>query len=266
MAKIKSKCLSLCEKSKVIEEYEKGVSVSALARKYGIAKSTVCSIKNKKSKILAMLGQPLRSSRKCTLKKAEYPKMEKALYKWFRCQRERQARINGNLMKQRAIYYFNKYYTGRFNASDGWFQKFKMRYGVRLLKVCGEKLSSQPELVQPFKRKLENKIHELNLCDHQLYNADETGLYWQLLPDKTYVSLDEKSAPGMKSAKQRITFLGCANASGSHKLRPLVIGKAKNPRCFKNFNNPVIYTNTKNAWMTAAVFKTWFFDNFVPEV
>lgn len=174
--------------------------------------------------------------------------------------------ISGNMLKQKALSLSTDLNIGSFNASSGWLQRFKIRYGIRFLKVTGEKLSAQPELVDPFKEKLMQVIEEFSLTQHQLYNADETGLYWQLLPDKTYVALAEKTAPGIKISKRRITFLGCTNASGSHKLKPLIIGKAKKPRCFKNFYNPLVYRNTKNAWMTAELFKNWFFQQFVPEV
>ncbi|XP_050306325.1 jerky protein homolog-like [Anthonomus grandis grandis] len=129
-----------------------------------------------------------------------------------------------------------------------------------------EKLSSEPELVDPFKRTLRLKINELQLTKEQIYKADETGLYWKLLPGKTYVAREEKTAPGRKTEKQRVTFLACTNAAGTHKVKPLIIGKAKNPRSFRNFNCPVHYRNSKTAWMTAAIFKEWFHRMFIPEV
>lgn len=265
----KSKCLTLCEKAKIIEDVEKGVNVTLLAKKYGIAKSTVCAIKNKKRDILESVSRTVKSNkftRKCTLKKAELPEMEKVLYRWFINLREKNIPVSGDMIKQKALSISASLNIGDFRASDGWLQRFKNRYGVRFLKICGEKLSSQPELIDPFKDTLRKLIREHGFNEHQIYNADETGLFWRLLPDKTYVSLAEKTAPGLKIAKQRITFLGCVNASGLHKIKPLVIGKAKNPRCFKNFNNPVVYRNTKNAWMTAEIFKNWFFQQFIPEV
>lgn len=262
----KSKCLSLSEKAKIIEDVNKDLSVTLLSKKYGIAKSTVCSIKNKKRIIVETVTNTIKPTKKCTLKKAELPEMEILLYKWFLAQRERNMPVSGNMIKQKALSLSTSLNVGNFKASDGWLQRFKERYGVRFLKITGEKLSSQPELINPFKAKLTKVIQEYDLNEHQLYNADETGLYWQLLPDKTYVSLAEKTAPGLKIAKRRLTFLGCANASGLHKIKPLVIGKAKHPRCFKNFNNPLVYRNTKNAWMTAELFKNWFFQQFVPEV
>lgn len=62
--------------------------------------------------------------------------------------------------------------------------------------------------------------------------------------------MEEKTAPG----------------TGYNKLKLLVTGKAKSPRCFNNFNNPTIYTYANNAWITVDIFKYLFFKHFVPEV
>jgi hypothetical protein len=83
-----------------------------------------------------------------------------------------------------------------------------------------------------------------------------------MLPDKTLVLSQEKNAPGRKTIKERVTFLLCANADGSNKLKPLVIGKAQNPRAFKNAQIPVDYKASKNAWMTSSLFKDWFHNCF----
>lgn len=50
-----------------------------------------------------------------------------------------------------------------FNANDGWLQNFKIRFGVRLLKIQGERLFAQPQLVDTFKQKLRSNIDELGL-------------------------------------------------------------------------------------------------------
>jgi hypothetical protein len=42
----------------------------------------------------------------------------------------------------------------------------------------------------------------------------------------------KKSAPGHKSSKERISVLACSNASGTHKLQLIGIGKSKKPRSF----------------------------------
>ena len=76
-------------------------------------------------------------------------------------------------------------------------------------------------------------MEEKGLTTEQIYNADETGLQWKCLPDRTLVSCCEKSAAGFKKSKERSTVLGCTNATGTHKLKPVMIGKFAKPRCFK---------------------------------
>lgn len=56
------------------------------------------------------------------------------------------------------------------------------------------------------------------------------------------------------------------NATGNHKLELMLIGKSKNPRCFKNMNVPLNYKASKNAGQTTSVFKDWFNNLFIHEV
>ena len=103
----------------------------------------------------------------------------------------------------------------------------------------------------------------------QIFNCDETGLCYRLLPTKTLVGGIEKKADGLKKAKDRITVNACANVTGDIKLPLLLIGKAKNPRCFKGINQstlPVIYRNQRNAWMDTEIFSWWFHKQFEPFV
>ena len=69
--------------------------------------------------------------------------------------------------------------------------------------------------------------------------------------------------------KNRVTILACANAPGSHKLPLMLVGKAANPRCFKNVNKaalPVSYYSQRNTWVDTQVFSDWFHQHFVPAV
>jgi DDE superfamily endonuclease len=60
---------------------------------------------------------------------------------------------------------------------------------------------------------------------------------------------------------ERITIGLCTNALGTEKLNPIVIGKYRRPRCFKNISNinnlGITYEHNKNAWMTGTLFKQW---------
>lgn len=90
----------------------------------------------------------------------------------------------------------------------------------------------------------------------EIYNADEFGLFYQCLPDKSYQLKSEKCSGG-KHSKIRITGLAAANAVGD-KLPMFVIGKAKNPRCFKNIKKlPCRYRAQKKSWMDSILFEEW---------
>ena len=64
---------------------------------------------------------------------------------------------------------------------------------------------------------------------------------------------------GGKRSKERITVALCASMVGE-KLRPLIIGKSRSPRCFSKIkinSLPVDYRHNKKAWMTSGIFEEW---------
>lgn len=271
MAPVNKHFLSISEKAEILSKLSRGVSVKMLTEQYGVNKSTITRIKQSERCLKDFLANTESGpGKRQTLRSAELPKMEKALFGWFMEKRANNVPISTDILcaKAKSLHEKIKERPGEFNASRGWIQKFKKRHGIRILKVVGEKLSNKPELVNPFLQKFSQKVREHDLMPEQIYNADESGLFWKLLPQKTLVHLKETSAPGRKTSKQRITFLPCANATGSHKLTPFVIGKSRNPRIFKNFNYKqyVTYASSKNAWMTLNLFEEWMTKSFVAEV
>jgi hypothetical protein len=104
--------------------------------------------------------------------------------------------------------------------------------------------------------------------DEQLYNRDETALYYKLLLNKSLDLKQASSKVGMKTNKERVTLLLCTNKTGDHKMKPLCISKSQSPQCLHaNMNSqPVIYKNSSCAWMTCDIFASWFENEFVPSV
>ena len=91
-----------------------------------------------------------------------------------------------------------------------------------------------------------------------VYNVDETGLFYQMLPHRT-LAFKGETTQGGKASKARITVLLGANMDGSDKLKPLVIRKYKKPRCFRGVSSlPLPYQNNKKAWMDFYIFEQWF--------
>ena len=181
--------------------------------------------------------------------------------------------ISGPLLMSKALQLYPLIYPedmnpDAFKAGTGWLKRFKDRHGIRALSVQGESLSAAADSVEPFKERLSKLMEEKSLTLSQVFNCDETGLYWKLMPNKTLVSAREKEAKGFKKPKERVTLMACANATGSIKLPLVFIHKSKNPRCFKNVDKdklPVHYYNQKNSWMDSSIFSDWFKLKFVPQ-
>lgn len=196
-----------------------------------------------------------------------YGKLESALFAWFLKQRELNNRVSTQMLLIQA-----KKFAPHFNIptsfkfSDTWCFKFKKRFGIRRLKICGEKLSADIQAVKTFKDDFLIFVKDNDLTVDQIYNCDESGLFFKMLPRETLVDARETSVSGNKVDKNRITFMPCANLSGTNKLKLMVIGRSKSPRCFKNVHHPVYYRGSPNAWMDRKLFSEWFHDCFVNDV
>ncbi len=73
-------------------------------------------------------------------------------------------------------------------------------------------------------------------------------------------SLATKQLEGRKQNKKCLMLAVCSNADGLDKLPFLIIGKYKNPRCFKNVNRDNFgckYWSNPKAWMTQVIFLEW---------
>lgn len=268
MSSIKSR-LSYETKLKVINMLEENIKPRVICEKFGIKKSTVSKIKSRRDQILnfSETSHGVFSKIK-KVPKLLVPDVEKALYVWFLQQRELNNLVNDELLQLKALEFHQTLNTNEtFLASHGWVQRFKARHSIRLLKISGEKLSADESAIPAFKRNLNTAIREMGLCGEQIYNADETGLVYKSLNQRTLVARNERTAAGRKVFKERITVMPCVNSTGNHKIRLMAIGKSKKPRCFQGISLPDIhYRASKNAWQTRALFKEWFEDVFVPQV
>jgi len=181
--------------------------------------------------------------------------VERALKEWFVKVRNKDARVSGPLLRQKAEELAEKMGKVDFKATEGWFHRWKKRENICFQKMHGEQGDADFTGAHFW---LENEwpslISEFSPSD--VFNADETGLYFRALPEHTYVLQNDK-AKGTKSCKERITILCCASMTGEKK-KLLVVGKSKQPRCFKGVKAlPVDYTANKNAWMTQEIFSQW---------
>ena len=121
--------------------------------------------------------------------------------------------------------------------------------------ISGKSNSVTSEMVNAWKEiLLPTLLSNYELKD--ICNADEFGLFYKCVINKTYQLKSEKCSGG-KLSKIRITGMAAANAVGD-KIPMFVIGKSQKPRCFKNVKFlPCRYRNQKKNWMDGALFEEW---------
>ncbi len=137
-----------------------------------------------------------------------------------------------------------------FKASNGYITRFVKRYDIKYESKSGESESVSEILVNEWKTKLIEKYSNYELTN--VWNIDETGLFWRLIQNNAY-SMPEESKKGFKKSKDRVTLL-LVNADGSERLL-VVIGKSREPRYFRGIKNlPIwLYFYNTSAWMTSEI-------------
>ncbi|XP_064103302.1 tigger transposable element-derived protein 1-like [Macrobrachium nipponense] len=126
--------------------------------------------------------------------------------------------------------------------------------------MTGESASADVEAAKTYPATLKMIIEEGGYTSKQIFNVDETGLYWKKLPNRTYISVEETTAPGFKASKDRLTLLFGANAEGDCKLKPALIYHSENPRALKGYVKtflPCYWYSNKKGWMTGSIFKDY---------
>ncbi|KAF0874366.1 TIGD1 protein, partial [Crocuta crocuta] len=99
----------------------------------------------------------------------------------------------------------------------------------------------------------------------QIFSVGKRAFCWKKMPSGTFIAREEKTMPGFKASKDRLTLLLRANAAGDLKLKPLLIYYSENSRALENYARsslPVLYTWKNKAWMITSLFTTWFTDYF----
>lgn len=277
-AKRRRTSLTLQVKLDILNRAESGETNSALGRHFNLGESTIRRIKSQADKIREAVINSADLSAKVTTKVRNpiIEKMEKLLNLYIENENKKNQPLSNASLRAKALSIYDRLCqeegvdpaTEPFQASVGWYAKFIKRYNLHNLKMCGEQGSADSQAATTYKDVLKDIIKEYGFSPKQVFNAEERGLFWKKMPQRTYISKEEKTAPGTKAAKDRLTLLLCANADGDCKMKPLLIYHSANPRALKGLSKnmlPVHWGSNKKAWVTGQVFEDWFTNHFAVE-
>lgn len=248
--------LSLKDKQKLLKKYADlpEMSQREAAANLNISQPLLCKLLKTREKILSSVQNNSKLDRKRN-RVGKDPEVEKALKNWFTVVRERDGRVGGDILRAKAEQLASVMGKENFKATNGWFSRWRKRENLVYKKPQGEQREADHVAADSWIKEVwPTIISEYAPAD--IYNADETALYFRALPEHTYALRNEKTK-GVKISKERVTILCCASMTGE-KRALFMIGKAKSPRCFKGVKTlPVKYDANANAWMTAHIFNQW---------
>uniref|UniRef100_A0A5F8GLC9 Tigger transposable element-derived protein 1-like n=1 Tax=Monodelphis domestica TaxID=13616 RepID=A0A5F8GLC9_MONDO len=156
-----------------------------------------------------------------------------------------------------------------FTANGSCFDPFKNQTQLHNVKITEKTTTTDEDMAAKYPDVLKKIIEEGGYTDQQIFNVDETGLFWKRMPSRTHISKKENIKPGFKVSRDRLTLLLGGNAEGDFKLKPMLVYWTQNPRALRGYNLqslPVLWRSNKKAWVTKAVFEDWFSSYFSPAV
>ena len=123
------------------------------------------------------------------------------------------------------------------------------------IKVQGEAASAHIEAAANYPEDLAHLIIDKRGCTkQQIFIINKTALYWEMISSRTFIAREEKSMPGSKASKDRLTLLLWANATvtSSWSQYSFTISPALIP----------FYKWKNKAWNRASLFMIWFTEYF----
>lgn len=269
----KRKAITLDTKIKILDQLATGQGATAVGKHFGIHEATIRTIKKNETAIRKSVcsGTTISAKSSSYIRDVVKEKMEKALVIWIEDKSQKRIPVDGTTIKQTALRIYKHIKEDEpstssqskqfeFSASTGWMTGFLKRHALHNIKIKGETASADTLAAEEFPQKLRKIIEDGGYTPDQVWNVDETGLFWKRMPSRTYVAKSQKTAGGFKVAKDRVTLLFCSNASGERMLKP---------RSMKgvDYNKlPIHWMANKKAWVTSALFIEWFQKYFIPEV
>ncbi|BFY99809.1 hypothetical protein BsWGS_02849 [Bradybaena similaris] len=263
--KRKRKSITLEMKLDVLRRYDRGERTADIERLLGLNESTLRSIRDNAAKIResSKTATTLSAYRVTISRCSIMEQMEKRLVTWLEEQNGNNVYVNNATVKDVAKRMYDELRNSNpdvdakpFNASSGWFERFKVRHGFYKSKTV-----DGSSAVEKFQDVFKAVVDENGYSPKQVFNLRETGLYWKRMPGETFLSTDQEAGIGLKPQNDRCMLLLGGNASGDYRIKPLLVYHTETPKVLKGYSKthlPVVWRSSKKGYITSKVFLDYF--------
>ena len=200
------------DKAKILDDYREfkksGFSQADAARELNIAESTLSVMVSQEAKILRQVEECVKSIRE---REGNFPKIEDALWTWCEHVINNRGPLHDEVLVTQGLQIARELGIplNEFKASQGWVYNFKKRHGLFEIILHGEAASVNQTGLNEERMRFQEMISQYHPDD--VYNADETGLFYRMAPKRT---LSNATRAGTTVQKERISVLLGCNMSG----------------------------------------------------
>lgn len=185
-SKGKRLAISLETKYKIIQLLDKNTDYSDILIQFkGEIKDSynISKIKKDRERIISQYESST-STKVKKLRKAKYPEIDNELLGFISECNSKGVPINTILLKEKAKEIAKHFNYSDFNASNGFIGRFKERNAVMFQTIHGESDGVSETITSDW---INNKLPELikDYDQNDIFNGDEFGLFWRILPNKT---------------------------------------------------------------------------------
>ena len=190
----KRSVLTIHKKLQMINLQEKdGLRPSKISKKLNISLSTVRGVLKKRNTITSKALDLTNTVETGVNRTASMIKLEKMLRIWIDDCCHHKIALSSLSIQRKAFSIFRSFNLSAesFVASKGWFHRFKKRAGLHNVKFIGEAASADHLAASKYPAELSKLIEKGGYSEQQIFNVDETALFYKKMPNTTFTKSKE---------------------------------------------------------------------------
>ena len=200
----------------------------------------------------------------CRQRPGKWQELEQVLLRWCTGWVRRHGTLTYAILKEQALVLARRMpeISVDFACSNGWADGFCRRHDLKMRRRCGEGGDANVAAAELGRSAIPYVLQSLGARPKDTFNCDETGIIFTAQPYRTLTPINVQ---GTKKAMDRVTALMCCNATGTKKLKLLMLGTVHRARAWGRVTatdawHPHPYVTWKKSpkgWMNREIFNDW---------